>query len=496
MFEITKSDLAGRIGRIHTNHGVVETPAYVPVVHPVKQDIDCTVLKNMGFEMIITNAYITMRRHGQEAVRRGIHDIVKFEGPIMTDSGGYQVLEYGDLEITPDQMARYETDIMTDIAVPLDKPTGFGLSHRVAAGYVTRTLKASGHAIDAAEDNGQIWTGPVQGGEHMDLVRKSARALLRQGYTHMALGSPVEFMESYRYDILAHMLATARLAIPPGIPLHLFGAGHPLTIPLAVALGYDTFDSASYILYAKQERYITPEGTRHLADLYTFPCSCRICTSHTPSEMMQQDKGNRTRLLALHNLYAIKLEVDATKEAIHEGRLWEHVIRKARAHPRLYDAIPVLAENRKLLQTGTARFKDRAAFFFDRWDQFRPEAEALRHSLKSYTTKKHTLYILPEPKTKPAYISEKYAPPGADIQVCVYNPYLGIIPLELSDMYPAAHHLDARMHPDPRDCPAFGRAWDVFIKNNNFTHIHYDPRDGFISHFVRRTAATLVPYEK
>jgi len=88
MFEILKTDLAARIAILQTNHGKVETPAFVPVVHPVKQSIPPSKLKQMGFDLVITNAYITMKRWGDEAAKRGIHDIIKFDGSIMTDSGG------------------------------------------------------------------------------------------------------------------------------------------------------------------------------------------------------------------------------------------------------------------------------------------------------------------------------------------------------------------------------------------------------------------------
>ena len=81
MFEIIKSDLSGRLGILHTNHGKIETPAYVPVIHPVKQLIP---------------------------TKKGIHDIINFDGAIMTDSGGYQVLEYGDVDVDPPEMAKFE----------------------------------------------------------------------------------------------------------------------------------------------------------------------------------------------------------------------------------------------------------------------------------------------------------------------------------------------------------------------------------------------------
>ena len=103
MFEILKNDLAGRIGVISTNHGKIETPAFVPVIHPVKQTIPSKKIKEIGFDLVITNAYITRNHYGNDAVKNGIHKIINFDGAIMTDSGGYQVLEYGGPSRKPDE---------------------------------------------------------------------------------------------------------------------------------------------------------------------------------------------------------------------------------------------------------------------------------------------------------------------------------------------------------------------------------------------------------
>ena len=254
MFEIKKSDLAGRIGILHSNHGKIETPAFVPVIHPVKQAISPKKIRKMGFDLVITNAYITMKRHGQNATKRGIHDIIDYDGAVMTDSGGYQVLEYGEVDVVPADMAEFEKKIMTDFAIPLDKPTGYGLNKKKAKSFVDQTLKYAKKTLANKIDNGQIWIGPIQGGEHQKLVKKCTKNLVNYGFPMLALGSPVEFMESYEYKLLAEMIIMAKKQMPDAIPLHLFGAGHPLTIPLAVALGCDTFDSASYILYAKHDR--------------------------------------------------------------------------------------------------------------------------------------------------------------------------------------------------------------------------------------------------
>jgi len=103
----------------------------------------------------------------------------------------------------------------------------------------------------------------------MDLVKMSTKKLVEFGFEMLALGSPVEFMESYEFKLLANMIITAKKQIPSNIPFHLFGAGHPLTIPFAVALGCDTFDSASYMLYAKNDRYISEDRTFHLSKILT-----------------------------------------------------------------------------------------------------------------------------------------------------------------------------------------------------------------------------------
>ena len=132
--------------------------------------------------------------------------------------------------------------------------------------------------------------------------------------------------------------------MPDAIPLHLFGAGHPLTISLAVALGCDTFDSASYILYAKHDRYMEEDKTSHLADIRYFSCTCEVCTKFSPKEILSLESEEKISKIALHNLFAIKAEVDRVKESIHQGRLWEYVMKKMRAHPKLFEAIDVFTK--------------------------------------------------------------------------------------------------------------------------------------------------------
>jgi 7-cyano-7-deazaguanine tRNA-ribosyltransferase len=305
------------------------------------------------------------------------------------------------------------------------------------------------------------------------------------------LGSPVEFMESYEYKLLANMIISAKKQIPSSIPLHLFGAGHPLTIPLAIALGCDTFDSASYILYAKHERYISEDRTMHLSKIPSFSCLCEVCTKYNPREILSLKKDEKTNKIALHNLYSIKAEVDRVKEAIYEGRLWEYVIKKARSHPKLFESIDVFVKNSDYFVGGTPKFKDSAIFLFSRIDQFRPEIISYHSFVRKFRSKKKILVITKDISRKPFYLSseysnlrKKFANPET-IQFCQYSPFLGVIPLEISDIFPSAHYVSTRVEQNPDDFPTFLKTWKIFLEKNNFNTLYYDKKDDFLKYFVK-----------
>lgn len=454
-FEVKYNDLAGRIGKLETAHGTLETPVFIPVIHPIKQIVDIEFFKKLGFKAVITNAYIALRYYGDEARKRGIHKIINFEDVIMTDSGGYQVLEYGEIEVEPTEMAEFEIDIGTDIAVPLDKPTGYGLQYNKAVEYVNKTIKNAEETLEVVSRNNinhkkkaqgkpdTIWAGPVQGAEHLDLVKMSASIFDKMGFNLMALGSPVELMEAYDFGMLSQIIYNLKQVIPFK-PIHLFGAGHPLTIPLAVALGCDMFDSASYILYAKDNRYLYSNGTARLNEITFFPCSCSICNSFTPRELLSLDEKSRTIELAKHNLYVLKMEVNTVKHAILEGRLWEYIMIKAHSHPKLMEAVRSL-KNFDNLDYGTPMFKKKAIYFNEPYDQYRPEAKRFREMVTKYELReKSKILLYPETKIHPFYSSKNFIKIKelfSDGEVFSYNPFLGVIPAEISDIFPASHNI-------------------------------------------------------
>ena len=478
LFEVRYSDLAGRIGKIKTPNGTIETPAFIPVVHPVSQSVDVEFLKRLGFEAVITNAYITLKQYGDIARQKGIHNIINFDGPIMTDSGGYQVLEYGSIELEPSFIAQFEEDIQSDICVPLDKPTGYGLSYEVAEKYVNETIRNSEETLNLIKSNNKpnsIWVGPVQGAEHLDLVKRSAELLDEMGYEMMALGSPVQLLESYEFAVLANMIGTLKSTVMSK-PIHLFGAGHPLTIPLAVALGCDTFDSASYILYARDNRYMHPNGTSRLDNLTYLACQCPVCIKMTVREFIDLEQDEKIVELAKHNLYVLRSEVLSVKQAIMEGRLWEYVAQKARAHPKLMEAFKLFM-NYKHLEDGTPLFKKKAIFFMESIDQYRPEACRIRRIFSSFSTNKKKIVLFPDTQVSPFYCSQEYfdlSKKFSDYQICTYNPFIGIIPIEISDIYPVAHNLITRKKfnfNNSKDYPTFVTSLEKFLSSNFFDDV-------------------------
>jgi 7-cyano-7-deazaguanine tRNA-ribosyltransferase len=442
--------MAARIGRLETKTSRIETPALLPVIHPVKQLLPCREIKRMGYEAVMTNAYTTFRRHSERAAE-GIHRIIDFDGTIMTDSGGYQVLEFGSVDVDPLDIVAFEEKIGSDIAIILDKPTGLDVTKSFAKKTVEATLEAARKSRDARTREDIVWTLPIQGGKYTELVAKSARGSAKLDYGCFALGSPVEVMESYDFPLLVQMILASKPFLPENRPFHLFGAGHPLIIPLAVALGCDMFDSASYMLYAKNDRYISSSGTIRLEKLEYFPCVCSTCSSTNPHELKALKKEERLVTLARHNLTALKQCIEETKQAIWEERLWEFVRAKCSNHPSAFEAFRVAAKERyDGIEFGTPRLKDRGIFLFDDWDLERPEIQYCLQRLKQIDLAgKEHLVICPETKTKPFLSSELFREilNIIDVEktlVCYSSPVFGLVPAEVSDVFPVSqltHHL-------------------------------------------------------
>lgn len=454
-FEIKHKDLLGRIGKLKTKTATVETPLLYPVINPSIQLVTPKKLKEtFGFEAVITNSYILRKRYGDVVVDQGLHKFLDYDGAVMTDSGAYQILVYGEVEVNQKQIVAYQEGIGSDIATMLDIPTGWKITKEQAQGTVDETLQRAKDFFKAKTRDDILWVGPVQGGRHLDLVAKSASEMAKLPFQIHALGSPTEVMESYRYDVLADMILTAKKGLPLDRPLHLFGAGHPAMFSLAVALGCDLFDSAAYALYAREDRYMTENGTKRVAELDYFPCCCPRCAVETPKSLIKKPKEEREVFLAEHNLYVCAAEIRRIKQAIREGRLWEHTEMRVHGHPALLSALKKLRSHADLLETYSPTVKSSGFFYFDSVGLVRPEITHYRkHLTERYDSPKDAkvLFLVPQTRNKPFHkapefkkVRQLFRVLGEDltrqIHVCVYSAPFGVVPLELDEVYPLSQH--------------------------------------------------------
>ncbi|WP_227410890.1 tRNA guanosine(15) transglycosylase TgtA [Thermosphaera chiliense] len=346
-FEPREYELAGRIGKLRTRHGVIETPFLFPVVDPVRQAPGLNVLHEIGYDGFITNAYLFYKRNNGAV--RSIHQALNWSKPIMTDSGGYQVLVYGDVEVDNKTIVEYEKNIGVDIGVILDVPTGSKMTWEEALKAVRETYRRAAEALPLIMDSDQVWVLPIQGSPYKDLLVRSSIQAWRLPYQMYAIGSPTLLLEKYEYRVIVELTALAKLHLPPDRPLHVFGVGHPMIIPFLVAVGADFFDSASYILYARDGRYMTETGTKNISDLTYLPCNCPVCSRYSAEELKELGSREREELLATHNLHVLMKELRNVKQHKREGRLWELLEYRSKSHPSLRRAFHVVRKYRDIL---------------------------------------------------------------------------------------------------------------------------------------------------
>ena len=454
-FEIIERDLLARVGRLKTKSGKVETPILLPVVNPNVQPIPPKeMLEKFGCKALITNAYILKKHFGEKAAEKDVHKLLEFEGVVMTDSGAYQILVYGDVEVSPEEIVRYQEAINTDIAVILDVPTGWNVKREKAEKTVEETLLRAKELWKIKKRDDILWVGPVQGGKFTDLISKSAREVGELPFQIHALGSPTPVMEQYLFDLLVDMIMAAKMNLPVERPLHLFGAGHPFMFSLAIALGCDMFDSAAYAIYAREDRYLTEYGTFRLEKLSWLPCSCPVCTKYDAKSLKETPKKEREKLLAEHNLYVCFEEIRKIKQAIVEGRLWEHLEMRCQSHPALLQALKRIGKYAEFIERHSPIIKRSGLFFFSHLDLNRPEIVRYRKRLaENYSPPKETkiLVLLPQTREKPFHKSKeqktfskalkrKLGEKIRLLHICTYAAPFGVVPNELDEVYPLSQN--------------------------------------------------------
>jgi 7-cyano-7-deazaguanine tRNA-ribosyltransferase len=348
-FEVRAWDAAGRLGDLQVPRAgvTVRTPALMPVVNPNLETVAPGRLdEEFGAQILITNSYIVYSTDDlrERAREEGLHELLDFDGAIVTDSGSFQLAEYGEIDVTTEEIVAFQREIGSDVATPVDVPTPPDASRAQAEADLDTTATALADAA-AVETGEMLVNAPVQGSTHLDLRTASAERAAATDHDVFPVGAAVPLLNDYRYDDLVAVIRAAKRGLDTDCPVHLFGAGHPMMLALAVAAGCDLFDSAAYALYARDGRYLTVAGTREVDDLEAFPCSCPVCVDRTPEALREQADDERERLLAEHNLHVTFAEMRRIRDAIRNGRLLELVERRARGHPGLLDGYRTLLDH-------------------------------------------------------------------------------------------------------------------------------------------------------
>jgi len=447
-FEIKYKDAMGRIGKLKTSHGKVKTPVLMPVIHPKRQELD---LKKFGAEMVITNAYIIYKNEElkNKALKEGVHKLIDFQGPVVTDSGSFQLSEYGEIDISNQEIIEFQEKIDADIGTSLDIPTPPFVSRKRAERELEITIKRAKEALEVRDK--LMLNSVVQGSTYPDLRARCAEILGKMDFQVYPVGAVVPLLESYKFSDILDIVMASLTHLPDSKPRHLMGAGHPLIFAFAVAIGCDIFDSAAYILYAEDDRLMMPTGTYRLENLSEMPCSCNICNNHTPEDLKNMEKEQRTKLIAQHNLNISFAEIRKIKQSIVEGSLLELAEQRCRAHPYLLDAVRNLKKYKNIMEVYDPVFKKSAFFYSGAESLNRPEI--VRHLKRLKRLPKRDRVLLLPPFKKPyshnipkelgkfyQKIQNQSVNKSGQIQVVVVDVPFSVIPLEIDEVYPLAQN--------------------------------------------------------
>ena len=446
-FEIKAKDGLARLGRFVTRHGTVKTPLLMPVVHPGKSKISPQELVDQfGFQMVITNSYI-IRSHDRfkdVAVSEGVHHLLKFNGPIMTDSGTFQMYFHSlpEEEIDPIEIVEFQRSIGSDIGTILDVFSNPNVGKPKVEEDMRVSLERARISVDKKGE--MMLAGTVQGGSFPDLRETSAKGLAALDFDVHPIGGVVPFMERYRYTDIVHATLAAKKHLPPNRPVHLFGCGHPMFFAQAALLGCDFFDSASYAKFAESGRMLLTSGTVHLDQLGELPCECPICSNTSVQELNSLDKSERETQLMKHNLYVTSAEMRRVRQAIADGKLFELTALRARSHPTLLEAFEAMMMYDQLLVASDEVGKTSSIFYTGPETVRRPGIVRFhRRLLERYPyTKTHTVIVVPDNASRPfsesagVIIDEVKQRSDKELLLVFLTP-MGVVPWELEHVHPA-----------------------------------------------------------
>lgn len=345
-FELSNTDGAARRGRLTFERGTVETPAFMPVgTYGTVKAMTPEELSGMGAEIILGNTFHLMLRPGTEVIKAhgDLHNFMHWQGPILTDSGGFQVFSLGKMRkiteegvtfqspvngdkvfLGPEESMQVQRDLGSDIVMCFDECTPYPADEQQARDSMQMSLRWGQRSKDAHGDNPNALFGIVQGGMFEELRSQSAAGLVDIGFDGYAIGGLS--VGEPKEDMMRVLDHTTPL-LPQDKPRYLMGVGKPEDLVEAVQRGVDMFDCVMPTRNARNGHLFTRQGVikiRNAAHEFdTGPldedCGCYTCQNYSRSYLRHLDKTREmlgAHLNTIHNLYYYQELMRGLRDAI------------------------------------------------------------------------------------------------------------------------------------------------------------------------------------
>ena len=349
-FEVLKTDGAARLGCLTTMHGRIDTPAFMPVgTYGTVKAMNPAELRALGAQIVLGNTFHLWLRPGLDVLSAhgGLHRFMAWDGPILTDSGGFQVFSLGSLRkideegvrfqspvngdtcfLSPEESMRIQRVLDSDIAMVFDECTPYPATFEQASSSMRMSLRWAERSKRAHSDNPNALFGIVQGGMYEALRDKSLGGLVDIGFDGYAIGG---LSVGETKDEMTRVLAHTAPALPAAKPRYLMGVGTPQDIVQAVGVGIDLFDCVLPTRNARNGWLYTSTGVvklrnaRYRDDLGPIDpaCDCYTCLTFTRAYLHHLQRVNEilgARLNTLHNLHYYQRLMRETRTAISDGR--------------------------------------------------------------------------------------------------------------------------------------------------------------------------------
>ncbi len=347
-----EKNTGARYGILHTPHGDVETPMFMPVgTQATVKGIWPEMLKEMNSQVVLANTYHLWLRPGDDVVKMagGLHKFMNYDGPMLTDSGGFQVFSLGKMRkieeegvtfrsyidgsklfLSPEKSIQIQENLGADIIMSFDECAPYPSSYDYMKKSVERTLRWAKRGLDAHTTD-QALFGIVQGGEFADLRELSAKTLASYDFPGYSIGGT---SVGEPKDVMYQMIDDSVKWLPDDKPRYLMGVGNPIDLIEAAIRGIDMYDCVLPTRVARHGALMTHHGRMNINNekfKYDFTpiddeCDCYACKNYTRAyirHLHKEDEIFGKSLMSIHNVqFLLDLSKDI-REAIKEDRLLE-----------------------------------------------------------------------------------------------------------------------------------------------------------------------------